>query len=117
SVSRESLGDKVVARYEDEGAPISAKVARSRTTESEFAVPKRPEGFGAAKWVPSGQSVQIANFVIPGGLIYVGTSLPAPNGQADPCLINPALRVSARDSSAAREMGYWPNYSEISPAS
>lgn len=116
TVSKDSLGDQVVARYEAEGGSIAVEAASPRMAEPEFAVPRRPEGFGAAKWIPFGQAIRIANFVIPGGLIYVGTSLPAPNGHADPCLINPALKVSARDSSAAREMGYWPSYSEISPA-
>lgn len=116
TVSKDSVGDKVVARYEDEGEFIAPADARPRAAHSEFAVPKPPEGFGVAKWIPSGHAIRVANFIIPGGLIYVGTTLPAANGQPDPSLINPALRVSAQDASAAREMGYWPSYSEISPA-
>lgn len=60
-------------------------------------------------------------FDIPGGMIYVGSFMPAgPGGDwtADepaPCLINPALKVGAGKPRTDLDMGYWPSYSDIDP--
>ncbi len=114
--SAESVGDKFVTRYEDASQPVNVQEGIHRSAEPEFAIPRRPDGFGMAKWLPLGQSIQISNVVIPGGLIYVGTSLPASNGEPDPCLINPSLSISAHDSGAERDVGYWWSYSQIPPS-
>lgn len=70
-------------------------------------------------WLPQGKPVTVAGYDIPGGMIYVGTQLPG-NGryaQADPCLINPELRVNKTNPDhQGASLGYWPSYSEISPA-
>ena len=69
-------------------------------------------------WVPPDQARKIAGYEIPGGMIYVGKSLPPVGGWQDvePALINPSLPVARRKPDVAGEsMGYWPSYSEISP--
>lgn len=69
-----------------------------------------------ARWVPKGQSVQIGNCVIKGGMLYLGSDLRAPNGQVDPALIEPRARISRRVAHySLRQTDYWPSYSTISP--
>lgn len=93
-----------VSVYRDASAPRSHKV------------PAPPVGYGAATWIPRGQPVTIADTVIHGGLVYVGTSLRTPSGRPDPALIDPSKKVAARGDYADRHfMDYWPCYSDITP--
>lgn len=80
---------------------------------SGFKLPAAPKGFGAATWVPAGQPVNVSGVTIPGGMVYVGTSLKTPTGDNDPCLIDPSLSVARQGNYAERQMGYWPSYSTI----
>jgi len=81
-----------------------------------FRIPPAPESYGKARWIPAGQPVEVAGTTIPGGLIYVGTSLPASSGSNDPCLIDPSKSVARSGDYTERQMNYWPSYSEVSPA-
>lgn len=93
-----------VTVYRDPPAPRNRKI------------PPPPAGYGAATWIPAGQPVTIADTVIPGGLVYVGTTLRTPSGRPDPALIDPSKKVAARGEYADRHfMNYWPSYSDISP--
>ncbi|WCM90612.1 tellurite resistance TerB family protein [Acidovorax sp. NCPPB 3576] len=79
-------------------------------------VPAAPAGYGAATWIPPGQVITVAGISIPGGMVYVGTTLRNPSGRPDPALIDPSKKVAARSDYTDRSlMGYWPSYSEISP--
>lgn len=86
----------------------------TRTTEG-FRIPSSPAGYGPGRWIPPGESVRIHDVIVPGGFIYVGTSLAAASGGTDPCLINPSLPVQGSGNYSQREFGYWPSYSEVSP--
>lgn len=99
-------------RFVEDSEPISATPA-SPPSRADFRIPPAPKGFGPATWIPCGQSVEVAGMSIPGGMIYVGTSLKTPFGDNDPCLINLSKAVSAHGDYTERQMGYWPNYSEI----
>ncbi|WP_204138291.1 TerB N-terminal domain-containing protein [Halomicronema sp. CCY15110] len=71
-----------------------------------------------ALWVPPGKSVKVKDYVIPGGMVYVGTRLQTegPHPRVDPCLINPQLRIAASQPDyEGSGMGYWPSYSDIRP--
>jgi len=93
-----------VTIYRDPPAPRNHKI------------PPPPAGYGAAAWIPAGQLVTIADTAIPGGLVYVGTTLRTPSGRPDPALIDPSKKVAARGDYADRHfMNYWPSYSDISP--
>lgn len=81
-----------------------------------FRIPPAPESYGKARWIPAGQPVEVAGTTIPGGLVYVGTSLPASSGSNDPCLIDPSKSVARSGDYTERQMNYWPSYSEVSPA-
>lgn len=99
-------------RFVEDDVPVG--VAPAPPIASGFRVPAAPKGFGAATWIPAGQSVEVAGTTVSGGLVYVGTSLKVPNGANDPCLIDPSKSVAARGDYTERQMGYWPSYSEIS---
>ena len=92
--------------------PVGAGANQSHTTP--FQIPAAPKGFGAASWVPPGQSVSVGDLTIPGGMVYVGTKLVTPLGANDPCLIDPSKSVARQGDYTERQMGYWPSYSEIS---
>jgi TerB N-terminal domain/TerB-C domain len=75
-----------------------------------------------ARWTPPGKSVNVNGFDIPGGMVYVGSFMPAAPGggiggeEPAPCLINPSLKVGAGKPRIGTDMGYWPSYNGIEPA-
>jgi tellurite resistance protein len=49
-------------------------------------------------------------------MLYVGQGLASANGDLEPALVDPSLRVNHRQPDpAGTTMGYWPSYSEIAP--
>lgn len=95
--------------------PVAA-TGRTEPQSSGFRLPSAPSGFGKATWLPAGQSTQVGDVSIPGGLVYVGTSLPTPYGSNDPCLIDPSKKVARNGDYTERQMNYWPSYAEVSPS-
>lgn len=93
-------------------ARVQAETARPTPS---FAIPQAPAGMGTGRWVPQGETIEIAGIQIPSGMLYVGTRLQACNGRTDPCLINPLATVAALGSYAERQTDYWPSYSDITP--
>lgn len=71
------------------------------------------------EWVPCGETVTIAGLAVPGGLIWVGGSLPCRGGQSrnENCLIDPKLTVATKPDVSGQYMSYWPSYSDIPPSS
>ena len=65
--------------------------------------------------MPPGENVQVAGVTLPGGMIYVGGRMRAPNGIVDPCLISGQLNVASVGNYRSRQMGYWPSYADASP--
>lgn len=62
--------------------------------------------------------MHVAGYEIPGGMVYVGASLPALSEWRgmEPALIRPALPVSTTPAAIGRaEADYWPSYSSVSP--
>lgn len=78
-------------------------------------IPKAPDGFGDGRWVPLGESIEVAGVKLPGGMLYVGGRLKALNGGTEPCLISGQHTVARVGNYRARQMGYWPSYTEASP--
>ncbi len=68
-----------------------------------------------ATWVPEGHPIAIDGLTIPGGMVYVGTTLNAPNGGIDPALINPSLPIAKSGDYRVHLAGYWPSYSTATP--
>ena len=94
--------------------PVS--VYSGTPAQSRNRLPAAPAGYGAASWIPPEQSVTVAGISIPGGMVYVGTTLRNPCGRPDPALIDPSKKVATLGDYTDRNlMGYWPSYSEISP--
>ena len=107
-------------------SPSSFSVTTSAfSAPSKIASPKAknqippPPPATKAFWIPPGKTVQVRDYLIPEGMIYVGTHLKTENPytQADPCLINPQLRVEKhRPDHEGSGISYWPSYSDITPA-
>lgn len=72
---------------------------------------------GDKAWVPNGRSIQVADIMISGGLIFVGKDLPARDGwRTENCLIRLDRQVSSSVADfEGHGMPYWPNYGEIAP--
>lgn len=68
-------------------------------------------------WFGEGQTINVCENMIPGGMVYVGNGLRAPAGYSVDCaLIDPQLPINKLDCDyRIRKMDYWPSYSEISP--
>ena len=79
------------------------------------ALPAVPIGFGEGRWVPPGESIEVAGVNLPGGMLYVGGRLKALNGSTEPCLISGQHTVARVGNYRARQMGYWTSYTEASP--
>ena len=95
--------------------PVRIKQASMPATSS-FRIPAAPKHLGPATWIPARETFEVGGVSIPGGLVYVGTSLPTILGGNDPCLIDPTKPFASNGDYTERQMGYWPSYSEISPA-
>lgn len=89
--------------------------AGSLSSAPTHAIPKAPVGFGDGRWVHPGESIEIAGLNLPGGMLYVGGKLKAPNEGNEPCLISGQLTVARVGNYRTRQMGYWPSYAEASP--
>lgn len=88
-----------------------------RSSDQEYEIPRPLQAADSkARWIPPGETVEVAEFSLPGGMLYVGSGLGGAYGQAEPALINPALKVSRlRIDLSQRLTDYWPSYSECTP--
>lgn len=70
-------------------------------------------------WRPFGTETSVHGLQLAGGMLYVGSGLPAVSGyQVEPALVDPALPVDQRHPDIeGRGLAYWPSYSEIPPES
>lgn len=103
---QEALTDRPVSEHAREwkvAAPLMGNMARANSS---------------SRWIPSGQSVEVAGRTI-GGLVYVG--VPPRIGPYDTkcrAYIDPTLSVAKSGTDLEGiGMGYWPSYSEISASS
>ncbi len=105
-------------RFVDDETPVPVATKEPPKQDS-YAIPPAPAHLqahtGPGRWIAPGESVVVAGSLINGGMIYVGKELKAHSGSTDPCLINPILQVAPEANVGAREFGYWPSYSEITP--
>ncbi len=81
--------------------------------------PPRRTTTAADQWIPLHETASVGGLTIPGG-VYVGDQLGTVSGWGgtEPALIDPSRPVDLRRPDVGGEqMGYWPAYSEIPPAS
>lgn len=97
-------------------ATIPEPSAPSPVSSSSFRVPEAPKGYGAGVWIPRGQAVEVSGATLPGGMLYVGTSLKTRYGENDPCLIDPSMPVASHGDFTEHQTDYWPSYSSIKPS-
>lgn len=55
----------------------------------------------------------VAGKQIPGGMIWLGTTMAHAHGEADPALLNPHLTVDSRPDWTGKNIDYWPSYTKI----
>jgi uncharacterized tellurite resistance protein B-like protein len=79
------------------------------------ALPAAPVGFGEGRWVPPGESIEVAGVNLPGGMLYVGGRMKALNGGTEPSLISGQQIVARVGNYCTSQMGYWPSYAGASP--
>jgi uncharacterized tellurite resistance protein B-like protein len=95
--------------------PEFHKVQLGVASAPEFRIPEPVSQRPNAEWMSAGETVTVAEFSIPGGLLYVGDVLGSYDAQ-EPSLINPKLRIAKSHVDVQqRLMPYWPSYHSISP--
>jgi hypothetical protein len=97
--------------------PIGQQTYRVQSGAPEptrYRIPEPPRFFGEGHWYAPGEVVEVAGRLIPGGMVYVGSSLPCSAGGNDPCLIDPSKPVGPSGDFTIRQTQYWPSYSDIS---
>lgn len=96
---------------------FSARIVEDESSSTSYSIPKPPQnittGIGAVRWVPPEKAIEVNGFHIDGGMLYVGSKI---HGTIDPSFINTKLPVSGFTDYTVDSMGYWPNYSNISPS-
>lgn len=101
---------KPAPRWDDAPTFVAPKSAPSPS----YSVPALPKEYGQASWIPRGQSITIVGLIIPGGMLYFGTTLKTSYNDNDPCLIDPSRPVADEGNFTERQTDYWPSYSKIS---
>ena len=101
-------------RREVDIKPSEVQVSRVRSDES--VAPARSGRRIPTVWIAPGQPAVVSGVNIPGGMLYVGSTLIAPDGEVEPAQIDPALSVDPQPADPAERLfGYWPRYAAISP--
>jgi len=82
-----------------------------------YSIPEDPRGAQiTTKWIPLNEAVTVSSLTIPGGLLFLGSTLKAPNGNSEPSQIDPRYTVAQDPVDVSqRLMNYWPSYTDISP--
>lgn len=95
---------------------ITINIKTSSYDDDIFESYDKPKG-KPAKWYSKSSSVNIQDYKINDGMLYVGESLPDTYGyNNDSCLINPSLKtLPSKPWEHGDEMSYYPSYSDISP--
>jgi uncharacterized tellurite resistance protein B-like protein len=84
-------------------------------SSASFKIPDASKQKSDTRWVPAGESVTVAGFSLPGGMLYVGSALGRYDAQ-EPSLLNPKLRIAkSYVDIEERLMSYWPSFHSISP--
>ncbi|VVP42834.1 hypothetical protein PS900_04960 [Pseudomonas fluorescens] len=90
-------------------------VQRGSPPSASFKIPDASKQKSDTRWVPADESVSVAGFSLPGGMLYVGSALGRYDAQ-EPSLLNPKLRIAkSYVDIEERLMSYWPSFHSISP--
>jgi len=99
----------------------AAKTDRDRPTVQQSRSSQSGSGSGrrykSYRWIPPGQKVVVAGCEIKDGMVYVGSGMASMSGyDYEASLIDPDLKVrDAVEGRGVEDLGYWPNYSQITP--
>jgi uncharacterized tellurite resistance protein B-like protein len=106
------LVDTRIKEASETGQPVSV-FAPNCSAPTSYPIPS-PLGNEAqnVRWVPADESVVIAGFTLPQGMIYFGSGLQAALGSP---VVNPRRPVASNYvDEGLRLMGYWPSYTDTS---
>ena len=105
----------VAARHARTDSGITVSVSSGGSAKSP-SPPKRSGQAVPTVWISAGQTTTLKALSIPGGMLYVGSTLRAPDGSIEPAQIDPTLEVDIQAADLRERLfGYWPRYNEISP--
>jgi uncharacterized tellurite resistance protein B-like protein len=114
--STDSSSDQRTPRHAADVIAAESNPAAATATPAVLA--KNGDRIRYVEWFASREPVTVAGYTIPGGLIYVGRKLAAPQRSIEPSLINPSLRVDVRaPDTMGVGLSYWPTYEGLSPES
>src|SRR5882724_1058186 len=92
----------------------SLAIRTMRTTYVGLRVEPDNKLSSAQCWIPPGQEFSVGGRTFAGGMVYVGSRLPAINAyDVEPAAIDPKLPVNR--VAGTPQMPYWPSYSSITP--
>lgn len=94
-------------------AELSVKPVPARVSNAPRVSRSRTAWRGNAEWVAPGRSITVAGHRIPGGMIWLGTSMTHAHEQPDPALLNHLLAVDTRPDWSDKDIDYWPSYTTI----
>ena len=108
--SNRSSGVPVIKERFDTDALLTITVSGGESSR-DYRIPTAPASKSStARWIPPGQSVTVAGFELPGGMLYIDSSR-----DIDPSFIIPNLQVSAATVDVSLPLtNYWPSYSTLS---
>jgi len=90
----------------------------SAVGESRYVDAAKAARAGDRLWIAPGVSTSIAEWEVPGGMLYVGKSLPSNSLYGEPSFINTTLKAKPQSRPVEDEsLGYWPSYSAASQGS
>ncbi len=104
-------------KYASEADKLAPVFAPNRSVPTSYQIAYPPDNEAQnARWLPTDESVVIAAFTLPQGMIYFGSGLRSASGRIEPALVNPRLPVSANNvDESLRLMDYWPSYNDAGP--
>lgn len=114
----EILSDSDQTRDTSQPSATEVSVAFQPRLRSPHARRGRVRVRPSCEWVPPGGSIRIGRFDLHGGMVYVGSGVPAVSGGVvEPALVDPHLNIDVRGvSRATYNLPFWPSYLDLSPA-
>jgi uncharacterized protein/uncharacterized tellurite resistance protein B-like protein len=114
-VLKEKIGKKRKLRSQSAKRDTTVSSASSSQSTGSEAAAKSGKRMSTV-WILPGRSVVVKGVTLPGGMLYVGSTLVAPDGGAEPAQLDPTLLIDSQPAEPAERLfGYWPRYESISP--
>lgn len=111
-----SMREVSTSNRDNEESPEFYTVQLGSPSANTFKIPNISSQKADARWVPAGEIIEVAGFSLPGGMLYIGSTLDGRHDAQEPSLINPKLRIAKNHVDLnERLMSYWPSFHSITP--